>query len=71
MDYFQDILFFLAVFTIYSPQDVCSGKEKMKICSFAGHATLYDSEEIIKLKLKREIINLIELKRNELKLGVK
>ena len=31
-----------------------------KICSFAGHATLYDSEEIIKQKLKKEIINLIE-----------
>lgn len=32
----------------------------MKICCFAGHATLYDSEEIIKQKLKKEIINLIE-----------
>ena len=32
----------------------------MKTCCFAGHATLYDDEEIIKSKLKNEIINLIE-----------
>lgn len=60
MDYFQDILFFLAAFTIYGPKEIYSGKEKMKICCFAGHATLYDSEEIIRQKLKKEITNLIE-----------
>lgn len=32
----------------------------IKICSFAGHATIYDSEGTIKSKLKKEIINLIE-----------
>ena len=31
-----------------------------KICSFAGHANIYGEEEIIKSKLKKEIINLIE-----------
>lgn len=32
----------------------------MKICCFAGHATLYDSEVTIKSTLKKEIANLIE-----------
>lgn len=32
----------------------------MKICCFAGHANIYGEKEIIKEKLKKEIINLIE-----------
>ena len=31
-----------------------------KICCFTGHATLYNSEEILRQKLKKEITNLIE-----------
>lgn len=59
MDYFQDILFFLAAFTIYGPQEIYSGKGKMKICCFAGHANIPNKEEG-KIKLRTEIINLIE-----------
>ena len=32
----------------------------MKLCTFTGHAILYDDEKIIKQKLKKEIIDLIE-----------
>ena len=32
---------------------------KTKICCFAGHAHLNDKEEV-KIKLKKEIVNLIE-----------
>ena len=35
------------------------GKIKMKICCFAGHARLPNKEEL-KIKLKKEITNLIE-----------
>lgn len=31
-----------------------------KICCFAGHRKIYDDREIIKAKLEKEIINLIE-----------
>lgn len=33
---------------------------KTKTCCFAGHATLYGSEETIKSKLKNKIRNLIK-----------
>lgn len=59
MDCFQDKLFFLAAFTICGPKEIYSGKEKMKICCFAGHARLSE-EEKVKIKLKKEISNLIE-----------
>lgn len=32
----------------------------MKLCTFAGHANIYGDEEAIRLKLKNEIIKLIE-----------
>ena len=32
----------------------------MKLCTFTGHAIIYDDEKIIKQKLKKEIASLIE-----------
>ena len=32
----------------------------MKICSFAGHANIHFDKEEVKIKLKKEIIDLIE-----------